>query len=431
LPEALEQRQMNRPTTAIVLLVVILLGSVPHFGTVSARGQADEPSDMATFKKILSTAEAACAQRERRWDPDTRRQLDALAEQVGEPTLRTKAKQLVIDLEAVCVRHGRVRFIQDEVKRLKGKSVTEPGGPPWLSKLVSAEAMGVFARLTEIELNEHTDGHAERKARPKSEAVSDEWLKNLEGLPDLTRLELSGTQISDAGLASLRGQQSLERLNVCLTPVTDAGLKHLAGLNNLRRLIICSTKVTGSGFSAIADWPKIESINLHSCPVSDEGLAALGRFRNLQRLEIVHSRVTDAGLKHLGRLTNLRQLHVASHGTTRHGLNFVENLTRLYQLDLYEELASNEGLVHVGKLTNLKMLGLFVGPVDDAGLAPLRQLTHLEELTIGGLGKVTDAAIDHLVGLRSLKQLKVTGTRMSDAGMERLRAALPTTQITK
>jgi hypothetical protein len=412
---------------------LLLLPIVFFISLNSSPVLAVDAGDVATLKKVLAAASAwsGSDQKARGFDPAMRRQLDELAGQVADPALRTQARKLVVDLEPVCVLQVRVRFLLGEVKRLKGKSVTEPGGPQWLTKLVGPEAMGVFTRLTEIDLNEHTDGHAEKKPRPKGEAVTDAWLGNLADLPDLTRLEISGTSISDTGLAPLRNLKSLERLNICLTPLTDACLKHLAGLTNLRRLVICSTRVTGSGFKDIPDWPKIESINLHSCAVSDEGLAAISRFKNLQRLEIVHSRVTDAGLKHLGKLTNLRQLHVASHGTTRHGLGFVENLTLLYQLDLYEELASNEGLAHTGKLTNLKILNLYVGPADDAGLAPLRKLTHLEELTIGGLGKVTDAAVDHLVGLKTLKKLTVNGTKITEAGIKRLREALPATQIGK
>jgi hypothetical protein len=363
------------------------------------------------------------------FDADTRRRLEGLAGWVADPALRERARKLAAELEPVCLLQARVRFLLAEVKRLKGKAVTEPGGPAWLRDVVGPEAMGVFTRLTEIELNEHTDGHAVRKPRPRGEAVTDDWLRNLADLPDLVRLEIAGTGVSDAGLASLRGLKGLERLNICLTPLTDGCLKHLAGLTNLRRLVVASTKVTGAGFKDIPDWPRIESINLHSCPVSDEGLAAIRRFRSLQRLEIVHSKVTDAGLKHLGELTNLRQLHVASHGTTRHGLGFVERLTRLYQLDLYEELASNEGLAHAGKLTGLKVLSLYVGPADDAGLAALRNLTGLEELTIGGMGKVTDGAVDHLAALKSLKRLTLNGTKVTDAALKRLRTALPGTQV--
>jgi hypothetical protein len=410
-------------TLSLVLLAGLFVSST----------RAAEADDVAALKKILTTASAWTNSdtRGKGFDQATRRQLDELAGQVKDVDLRAMTQKLVRELEQTCQLHVRVRFLLGEVKRMKGKAVTEAGGPAWLAKLVGPDSMGLFTRLTEIELNEHTDGHAEKKPRPKEESVSDEWLKNLADLPDLTRLEIAGTNISDAGLASLRNLKNLEQFNVCLTPVTDGCLKHLAGLTHLKRLVICSTKVTGSGFKDIPDWPKIESINLHSNATTDEGLAAISRFSNLQRLEIVHSNVTDAGLKHLGKLTNLRQLHVASHGTTRNGLEFVENLTNLYQLDLYEQLASNEGLAHAGKLTNLKIVNLYVGPADDSGLAALRNLTNLEELSIGGLGKLTDASVDHLKGLKSLKKLTINGTKMTEEGMKRLREALPTTQIMK
>jgi len=39
--------------------------------------------------------------------------------------------------------------------------------------------------------------------------------------------------------------------------------------------------------------------------------------------------------------------------------------------------------------------------------------------------------VDHLTALKSLKQLKINGTRISDAGLRRLREALPGTQVTR
>ena len=415
------------PVRRVALLVGLLL-----VGLSASPAPAADPADVATLKKIVATASAwSSAQPGKAFDAPTRRQLGELARRVADPALRARAGKLAGDLNAASMLHAQVRFLLAEVKRLKGKAVTEPGGPRWLRDVVGPKALAVFSRLTEVHLNEHTDGHAVKKPRPKGEAVTDAWLRNLEGLSDLRRLELSGTAVSDAGLASLRGLKNLERLNVCLTPVTDAGIKHLAGLTRLRRLVICSTRVTGSGFKDVPDWPRIESINLHSCPVSDEGLAAISRFKNLQRLEIVHSRVTDAGLRHLGKLTNLRQLHVASHGTTRAGLGFVEKLSRLVQLDLYEELAGNEGLAHVGKLTGLKILNLYVGPADAAGLALLSKLSGLEELTLGGMGKMTDAAVEHLLRLKSLRRLTLSGTKITEAGMQRLRKGLPATRITR
>lgn len=395
---------------------------------VASAGLAADPADVAALKSMVAAAarwaESSSAPS---FDGTTRRELERLAAQVRDEGLRARAQQLVPELERASLFHRRVRALQEQVKQLRGKATIDPGGPDWLTSLVGRAPL--FDRLTEIELNEHTDGHAERKARPKDEAVSDRWLKKLDGLPDLIRLELSGTSISDAGLAPIGSLTRLERLNICLTPVTDGCLTQLAPLTNLRRLVICSTKVTGTGFTDVPAWPRIESINLHSCPVSDDGLAAISRFSSLQRLEIVHSQVTDVGLAHLSRLTNLRQLHVASHGATRRGLDFVARLQHLYQLDVYEKLASNEGLAEAGKLAGLKILNLYAGPVDDSGLAVLPRLTKLEELTLGGLANITDAAVDHLGTLKNLKQLHVNGTKISAAGLARLRAALPATEV--
>src|SRR6516162_5281763 len=121
---------------------------------VSATSAA-EPGDVATLKKMLATASAwsSSGNKLTAFDPATRQQLEDLAGKVADPDLRAQARKLVNVLEPACVLHARVRFLLAEIKRLKGKSVTEPGGPEWLRKLVGAEAMTVFTRLTEIELN--------------------------------------------------------------------------------------------------------------------------------------------------------------------------------------------------------------------------------------------------------------------------------------
>jgi hypothetical protein len=44
---------------------------------------------------------------------------------------------------------------------------------------------------------------------------------------------------------------------------------------------------------------------------------------------------------------------------------------------------------------------------------------------------VTDAGLEHLKGLTSLKYLFLMNTQVTDAGMEDLQAALPKCKITK
>jgi sugar lactone lactonase YvrE/Leucine-rich repeat (LRR) protein len=316
-----------------------------------------------------------------------------------------------------------------EIKRLGGTATQEVVAPLWLREIVGDESLEVFGRITEIVLNERSDGHKAPVPKKESDRVTNEWLKRLAGQDQLRRLEVSGTAVTSDGLVHLKDLKNLEVLNVCLTAVDDRGFEHLAGLTKMKRMVVCSSKITGSGFSHLGDMKQIESINLHSSPASDAGLKAIGKLTNLRRLEIVHTNVTDAGLKHLAGLTNLRQLHIASHDTTETGLPFLANLKKLEQLDVYEKLASNQTLEQIARLPKLRQLMLVTGTFDDAGVKSLAGLTTLEDLTLNS-GKVTDAAIDHLVGLKNLRKLNIGGTKITAAGREKLGKLLPKVGLT-
>src|SRR5262249_21322140 len=161
-------------------------------------------------------------------------------------------------------RHEQDGALLAEVKRLGGRATTEVFAPEWLRAFAGDEALPVFGRIVEVELNERTDGHKPPERRPASERVTDDGLAHLAGQEGLRRLELSGTAVTSAGLVHLKGLKNLERLNVCLTAVDDEGLRHLAGLTKMQRLVLCSSRVTGSGFRHLGEMRQLESINLHS-----------------------------------------------------------------------------------------------------------------------------------------------------------------------
>lgn len=330
-------------------------------------------------------------------------------------------------------RIARINFAADrklltEIKRLGGTATIENYAPNWLREITGDEALPVFNRIVEIELNERSDGHKEPVPKKMTDRVTDDWLKKLAGQHQLRRLELSGTAVTSAGLVHLKSLHNLEVLNVCLTAVDDRGFEHLAGLTKMKRMVVCSSKISGSGFKHLGTMKQIESINLHSSPASDAGLDAIGKLTNLRRLEIVHTNVTDAGLKHLAGLKNLRQLHIASHDTTEAGLPFLADLKELDQLDVYEKTASNATLEQIGKLPNLRLLMLVQGSFDDAGVKHLAKLESLEELTLNS-AKVTDASIDHLAGLNNLRKLNLGGTKITAAGRKKLSELLPKLSI--
>jgi sugar lactone lactonase YvrE len=334
-------------------------------------------------------------------------------------------RAMYVALEQAAAQHAKDKPLLAEIKRLGGSATIEVDAPEWLREIAGDEALPVFGRITEIVLNERTDGHKEPTPKKPEDRVTDEWLKQwLAGQDRIQRLELSGTAVTSAGLVHLKHLKNLEILNVCLTAVSDDGFEHLADLTKMKRMVVCSAKITGSGFKHLRGMTQIESINLHSAPATDEGLEAISKLPSLKRLEIVHTKVTDAGLKHLAGLTNLRQLHVASHDTTEAALPFLAKLTELDQLDVYEKAASNATCAQIGRLPKLRLLMLINGTFDDEGVKHLAGLTPLEELTLNS-AKVTDASIDSLAQLKRLRKLNLGGTKITADGRARLMKALP------
>ncbi len=69
----------------------------------------------------------------------------------------------------------------------------------------------------------------------------------LPNLTNLTRLHLQGSNVTDAQLPLLKNLDHLEYLNLYGTAVTDAGLMHLQSLKNLTSLYLWQTKVSPEG----------------------------------------------------------------------------------------------------------------------------------------------------------------------------------------
>ena len=149
--------------------------------------------------------------------------------------------------------------------------------------------------------------------------VTDEGLKDLAPLRKLTTLYLDRTKVTDRTLAVLREinllhamtnayaasgsrpskPEDVTRLNLSGTQVTDKGLKELGALKNLAGLDLSGTKVTDEGLKELAPLQNLTRINLSGTKVTDAGLKALAALKNLTTLDLDGTRVTDAGVKEL------------------------------------------------------------------------------------------------------------------------------------
>lgn len=91
---------------------------------------------------------------------------------------------------------------------------------------------------------------------------------------------------------------------------------------------------------------------------------------------------------------------------------------------------TDAGLVHLKRFTKLQTLLMLECPtITDDGLVHLKGLTKLKSLYILICPKITDDGLSHLKGLTNLRFLVLINTKVSDAGVKKLKAVLPKCKI--
>lgn len=89
--------------------------------------------------------------------------------------------------------------------------------------------------------------------------ITNEGLKIIGQLSNLTQLNLERTNIGDEGLSHLSTLSQLGQLNVVGNKITDSGIKHLSALPKLEKVFLYQTDVTAQGVRVLSnDRPKME-----------------------------------------------------------------------------------------------------------------------------------------------------------------------------
>lgn len=101
----------------------------------------------------------------------------------------------------------------------------------------------------------------------------------------------------------------------------------------------------------------------------------------------------------------------------------------LVGLNLGGQDVTDARLALLTDLTGLTRLHLENTKVTDKGLAQIKGLTNLEYLNLYGNAGVTDAGLANLEGMKKLKNLYLWQTKVTKAGAEKLKKALPKCDI--
>lgn len=132
---------------------------------------------------------------------------------------------------------------------------------------------------------------------------------------------------------------------------------------------------------------------------------------------------------------NIRQLAVATMSPDREAAQWVLGAHRGFT-----RISKDGGETEVKQLSILPeepytLVGIFlslggpVGQLPDGALVKLTRLTSLRVLDLSGRTTITDKGLPHLMQLKSLRELNVSGTRISTLGLAKFRAALPECKI--
>lgn len=274
----------------------------------------------------------------------------------------------------------------------------------------------------------------------------------LRRIPDLTRVDLSGSSIEQGALATvvrlpglrhlildstglcarelepLRLASELRTLDLGNTHADDGTLRSISGLRNLRTLRLPGTRVSDNGTAALLELRSLRSLDLCDTPV---GLATANTLRGLPQLNEVRAsgcrQFDDEAVRVLLANPSVRSIGVSScvHASTFFRGDLVDiDLSGVGMND--ESIASvvraNPGLVRfrargtrAGDLTavalsvleRLRAVDLSVSAhVGDQGCAALARSRSLRDVAVT-FPFATSRGLSRLVGISQLRRLRI------------------------
>ncbi len=236
--------------------------------------------------------------------------------------------------------------------------------------------------------------------------ATDKVLTSIAQHTHLTELQIGDShKATTAGILKLGSQTDLTYLKLSAGGVTDEGLAFVSGLSKLESLTVNGKRgldlaITNKGLRQLRKLKKLAGLHLGNVPVMAAGLQEIAQISSLKRLALVYMDVADDHLKHLSAMSGL------------------ESLTIQYSSSL-----TGAGIQHLRGLL-ITELSLISNQVSDESLGSFSSLAALRNLNLGHNQEITDEGIDELRKLKSLQNLSVSGTRVTEFGAARVRTLL-------
>lgn len=171
-----------------------------------------------------------------------------------------------------------------------------------------------------------------------------------------------------------------------------------------------SQRATSIDFSAAAN-------------VDDETLQHVGCLYRLGTLNLANCNIADRQLQFVTDLPNLTTLVLTGTPITDNGLVHLRAIP-VEALYLNATRISDAGLDHLAGLHSVKILDLSNTSLTNAGVAKLRPLIGVTWLLLSGTA-ITDAAIEDFAAMPNLTRLTISHTAVTPAAVNKLKNLLP------
>ncbi len=146
-------------------------------------------------------------------------------------------------------------------------------------------------------------------------------------------------------------------------------------------------------------------------------LVDLESLRNIVKSEKVNAKGEIINLDLTG--VSITESHLAAIGT----------LQSLQSLNLYKTNLTDDGLKALAKPSNLSYLAIGRTRITSDGLRHLTGLKKIKGLRINGNKDIGDSGVPHLTDMKKLTVLQINNTSISEAGIQKLKRALPNCKI--
>jgi Leucine-rich repeat (LRR) protein len=286
------------------------------------------------------------------------------------------------------------------------------------SRVLFASALGIAPEdVTEVRLLEVTslDFAHERRA-------DDEVMRQLILCPNLVMLYADDTSVTDEGIEHLSSLAQLTTLVLMDNEITDRGVEFLLSLKQLEYLDLDRTRITDASLVILSQLPNLGTLYVSDVPLSDlSPLTGMG----LHRLYVNSPHVDDRAIGVLNSMLNLRHLSVPFTSITDDGLARLR-LPRLESLVVSSAPSANPltdaAFSNAETWQELKELTVYSADISLETIEKLSRLEKLQKLNLKWCN-VGDAIVSSLIGMKSLKQVALTGTRISDLKINELKQA--------